>query len=102
VGERAPNVMLGPPPTSHTTTRLWVFEHKTEAASADPARANCSNCHSQTYCSNCHNSGAKQVSHDNMLFDHASVIRETGTQPCTYCHQKPSCERCHIDDKFTY
>ena len=94
--------MLGAPPTSHTTTRLWVFEHKTEAASGDPARANCSNCHSQTYCSNCHNSGAKQVSHDNMLFDHASVIRQTGTQPCTYCHQKPSCERCHIDDAFEY
>jgi len=102
VGEQAPNVMLSAPPTSHTTTRLWVFEHKTEAASVDPARANCSNCHSQTYCSNCHNSGAKQVSHDNMLFDHASVIRETGKQSCTYCHQKPSCERCHISDELDY
>ena len=102
VGERASNVMLGAPPSSHTASRLWVFEHKSDANSVDPARANCSSCHSQTYCSNCHNSGAKQVSHDNMLFDHASVIRETGKQSCTYCHQKPSCERCHIDDAFEY
>ena len=102
IGDQAPNVMLGTPPNSHTATRLWVFDHKTDAGSADPARANCSNCHSQTYCNNCHNSGAKQVQHDNMLFDHGSVIRDTGNQPCTYCHQKPSCERCHVEADFEY
>jgi len=101
VGQRAPNVMLGPPPTTHKA-RFWVFEHKTDAASSDPARATCSSCHSQTYCSNCHTSGAAEVNHDNMLFDHAAVIRETGKQPCTYCHQKPSCERCHTEDEFEY
>ncbi len=37
-----------------------------------------------------------------MLFDHASVIRDTGKQTCTYCHQKPSCERCHTEAEFEY
>jgi nitrate/TMAO reductase-like tetraheme cytochrome c subunit len=97
-GDTAPNVMLGPPPQTHSN-RLWVFEHKIEAT-AGGERANCSTCHSQTYCSNCHETGAKLVNHDNMLFDHGAVIRETTTQPCTYCHQKPSCERCHSDEEL--
>ena len=95
-GEKAPNVMLGPPPQTHSN-RLWVFEHKTDA-SAEGERANCSECHSQTYCQNCHESGAELVNHDNMLFDHGAVIRETSTESCTYCHQRPSCERCHADE----
>jgi hypothetical protein len=97
-GPKAPNVMLGPPPQTHSN-RLWVFEHKAEA-SAGGERANCSACHSQTYCQNCHDTGAKLVNHDNMLFDHGAVIRETTTTPCTYCHQKPSCERCHTDEEL--
>lgn len=93
-GDRAPNVMLGPPPDTHSN-RLWVFEHRNEAASNGSV---CSECHSRSYCQNCHETGAKLVSHDNMLFDHGAVIREVTTQPCTYCHQKPSCERCHSDE----
>lgn len=96
VGSSAPNVMLGPPPQTHAN-RLWVFEHKAEASANGTA---CSECHSQTYCQNCHETGAKLVTHDNMLFDHGAVIRETTTQPCTYCHQRPSCERCHSDDEL--
>jgi len=97
-GQKAPSVMLGPPPTTHSN-RLWVFDHKNDA-SAGGERANCSACHSQTYCQNCHDTGAKLVSHDNMLFDHGNVIRQTTTTPCTYCHQKPSCERCHTDEEL--
>ncbi len=95
VGPRTPNVMLGPPPTTHTD-RLWVFEHK-NAASADGTV--CSSCHSRTYCESCHSTGATQVKHDNMLFDHASVIRETSEQACSFCHQKPFCQRCHEEDE---
>jgi nitrate/TMAO reductase-like tetraheme cytochrome c subunit len=95
-GQAAPNVMLGPPPETHSN-RLWVFEHKTQAASGE---VNCSSCHSQTYCQNCHETGAKLVQHDNMLFDHGAVIRDVTTQPCTYCHQKPSCQRCHSDEEL--
>jgi len=98
-GSRAPNVMLGPPPATHNN-RLWVFGHSTEAASGDPVRADCSTCHSQAYCTNCHSTGAKQITHDNMLFDHASIIRETSQEPCAYCHQKPFCERCHTGDEL--
>lgn len=94
IGQQSPNVMLGPPPASHEA-RLWVFQHKTAIASSDPAQTTCGNCHSRTYCSNCHSTGATQVKHDNMKFDHAAVIRETGEQPCAYCHQKAFCERCH-------
>jgi hypothetical protein len=97
-GENAPSVMVGSPPLTHSS-RLWVFEHKSDASSGGE-RANCSQCHSQTYCQNCHDTGAKLVSHDNMLFDHGAVIREVSTTPCTYCHQKPSCERCHTEDEL--
>ena len=97
VGARTPNVMLGPAPASHD--RLWVFEHKNAIDSDGVTRASCSTCHSQTYCSNCHSTGATAVQHDNMLFDHKAVIKETGEQPCSYCHQKPFCERCHEKDE---
>jgi hypothetical protein len=89
--------MLGPAPGSHD--RLWVFEHKNAIDSEGVTRASCSTCHSQTYCSNCHSTGATAVQHDNMLFDHKAVIKETGEQPCSYCHQKPFCERCHEKDE---
>ncbi|MEO6196915.1 MAG: NapC/NirT family cytochrome c [Dehalococcoidia bacterium] len=98
VGEQAPSVMIGTPPLTHSS-RLWVFEHKREA-SAGGGGTNCSACHAQTYCQNCHDSGAKLVSHDNMLFDHGAVIREVTTTPCTFCHQKPSCERCHTEEEL--
>ncbi len=97
-GESAPGVMLGPPPLTHSN-RLWVFDHKTDALEGGE-RANCGECHSQTYCQNCHESGAELVNHDNMFFDHGAVIRETTTESCTYCHQKPSCERCHSDEEL--
>ncbi|HLB27000.1 MAG TPA: NapC/NirT family cytochrome c [Dehalococcoidia bacterium] len=98
VGPRTPNVMLGPAPATHAN-RLWVFEHKTDAGSGDVTRSSCSSCHSQTYCTNCHSTGATQVQHDNMLFDHGAVIKETGQQACGYCHQKPFCQRCHEEDE---
>ncbi len=100
VGARAPNVMLGPPPASHQD-RLWVFNHKVVAGSTDVTNTSCSACHSQTYCTNCHSTGAVKVKHDNMLFDHASVVRETGQQACAYCHQKPFCDQCHVKNKIT-
>lgn len=90
--------MLGPPPQSHED-RLWVFQHKTEVTSSDPAQTTCANCHSRTYCTNCHSTGATAIKHDDMAFDHAAVIRETGEQPCGYCHQKAFCERCHEESK---
>jgi hypothetical protein len=98
VGEQVPNVMVGDPPETHDN-KLWVFEHKDIAASTDVSGTTCSACHSQTYCSNCHNSGAASVDHDDMFYDHASVIEAAGQQPCAYCHQRPFCERCHEGDK---
>ena len=98
VGPRAPNAMLGPAPATHAN-RLWVFEHRPAIESGNPTQKSCSSCHSQTYCTNCHSTGATAVEHDNMLFDHGAVIKETGEQACSYCHQKPFCERCHEEDK---
>jgi hypothetical protein len=98
VGEQVPNVMVGDPPPSHGDN-LWVFGHKDIAGSVDVGGTACSACHSQTYCSNCHNSGATSVEHDDMFYDHASVIEASGQQACAYCHQRPFCERCHESDK---
>jgi hypothetical protein len=97
-GPKAPNVMLGPPPETHSD-RLWVFNHKVLASDGGD-QAICSSCHSKTYCQNCHESGAKLVNHDSMLFNHGAVIKQVTTEPCTYCHQKPSCERCHSDEEL--
>lgn len=97
VGERVPNVMIGPPPSTHRD-RLWVFDHKDVATTREVSLTSCNTCHSQAYCSNCHNSGAALVNHDDMYFRHASVIRKTTQQPCAYCHQRPFCEQCHRED----
>jgi hypothetical protein len=99
VGDKSPNVMIGPAPGTHEDP-LWVFDHKDEAPSMDPAETNCAACHSQTYCSNCHSTGALDISHDDMYYSHAAVIREVSEQPCSYCHQvafceRWFCERCH-------
>jgi hypothetical protein len=98
VGSQVPNVMISEPPDSHSDA-LWVFKHKDVAESIDVNTTACSACHSQAYCSNCHNSGAASVKHDDMFYDHASVIETSGQQPCAYCHQRPFCERCHESDK---
>jgi hypothetical protein len=99
VGDQVPNVMVGDPPESHGDD-LWVFKHKDIAESVSVSdTSTCSSCHSQTYCSNCHNSGATSVDHDEMFFNHASVIEAGGQQACAYCHQRPFCERCHESDK---
>ena len=98
VGTRAPNVMIGPPPTTHENP-LWVFQHNTMAGSLDVAATTCNACHSQTYCSNCHNSGAASVNQNDMIYDHAKVISDIGQQACAYCHQRPFCETCHQADK---
>jgi nitrate/TMAO reductase-like tetraheme cytochrome c subunit len=97
-GARVTNVMIGIPPETHKD-KLWVFEHKNPAASLEVGTTSCNSCHSQTYCSNCHNSGATSVKHDDMYYDHPTVIESAGQQPCAYCHQRPFCERCHESDK---
>jgi nitrate/TMAO reductase-like tetraheme cytochrome c subunit len=94
VGDRLTAAPLGNPPTSHEKP-LWVFEHKNATNLSNPTTTACGACHSQNYCTNCHASGAKSVKHDDMLFNHAAVIRKAGDQACNYCHQKPSCARCH-------
>lgn len=98
VGAKVPSAMIGVPLASHEDP-LWVFNHKTDAGSLDVNSTSCNSCHSQTYCSNCHNSGATNVEHDDMYYDHARVINEAGQQPCAYCHQRPFCVRCHESDK---
>lgn len=97
VGSSVNSLPLVGEPDSHKDT-LWVFEHKSQVAGADPVATTCGNCHTRSYCENCHESGAKQVSHDNMKYDHTKVIRESGVEACAYCHQPASCMRCHKDD----
>ncbi len=85
---------VGQPPSSHRDP-IWVFKHKEAAGATNPTTANCAACHSQSYCQNCHASGVKNVRHDQMLVNHAQVIRQAGRESCNYCHQKPFCARCH-------
>ena len=94
VGENTSAILIGERPATHLAP-LWVFDHKTAVSSRDPAKETCGACHTRTYCENCHSTQAVNVPHDNMVYDHASVSRQTGVGACLFCHQPAYCERCH-------
>ena len=94
IGANTSAILIGQRPASHDDT-LWVFNHKSEVASIDPSTTTCGACHTRTYCENCHNTPAVQVPHDDMVFNHAAVVRRVGVQACVFCHQPTYCERCH-------
>jgi nitrate/TMAO reductase-like tetraheme cytochrome c subunit len=87
---------MGEAPATHDDG-LWVFNHKDVAVSADPGGTACGACHAQDYCVNCHQTGAVQVSHDDMLVNHAKVTADVGAAACAYCHQPAYCARCHAE-----
>jgi nitrate/TMAO reductase-like tetraheme cytochrome c subunit len=99
IGDNTSAILIGERPSSHLE-RLWVFDHKTQVSAVDPAGTSCSECHTRTYCENCHNTPAVNVPHDNMVFDHASVARNVGTNACTLCHQPSYCTQCHAADQI--
>ncbi len=87
---------MGEAPDSHSDG-LWVFNHNKIATSEDPGGTSCGSCHAKDYCVNCHQTGAVQVSHDDMLLNHAKVTSDVGANACAYCHQPAYCARCHAD-----
>jgi nitrate/TMAO reductase-like tetraheme cytochrome c subunit len=87
-------VPLAGQPASHSD-RLYVFTHKNTATSSDPSSQSCGACHDKSYCQNCHDSGVAKVTHDEMLYSHAAVIRRVGGPACAYCHQAIYCATCH-------
>jgi hypothetical protein len=100
-GSNVSGLSLGSAPKSHSDT-FWVFNHKNSVSSVDAAFAtnglsvaNCSSCHQKSYCENCHNSGAVNVTHDEMLYSHATAAKKSGGQACAYCHQPVYCATCH-------
>jgi nitrate/TMAO reductase-like tetraheme cytochrome c subunit len=94
IGPNTSAILIGQRPASHDD-KLWVFNHKTQVTSVDPSTASCGVCHTRTYCENCHNTSAVQVPHDDMVFNHAAVIRKVGAQACVFCHQASYCAQCH-------
>ena len=94
IGQNTSGILIGQRPSSHDD-KLWVFDHKTAVKSVDPSSATCGACHTRTYCENCHNTPAVKVPHDDMVFNHAAVIRKTGPQACVLCHRPTYCEQCH-------
>jgi len=96
IGTAIASLPLGQPPTTHVDP-LWVFNHKSVATSLDPGAQTCGECHARDYCVNCHKTGAVTVQHDQMMTNHAQVIRDQGNQACAYCHQPVYCARCHAD-----
>ncbi len=98
IGPAVASLPINEPPTTHKDDPLWVFNHKTVAASLDPGGQSCGECHARDYCVNCHSTGAVSVNHDEMATNHAAVVREQGsTTSCAYCHQPVSCARCHAE-----
>lgn len=93
-GPSVSGISLGGKPKDHRSS-LWVFRHKRVTSSLEPAGTSCGTCHSRAYCENCHQSGALQVKHDEMYYNHPSVIAKAGVTACSYCHQPVACARCH-------
>jgi len=87
---------MGEAPETHDDG-LWVFNHGAVAPAEDPGGTTCGVCHAKDYCVNCHETGALQVTHDDMLLNHASVTDQTGAAACAYCHQPAYCARCHSE-----
>lgn len=96
IGTAVASLPLGEPPATHDDS-LYVFNHKDVATSVDPGPQSCGECHARDYCLNCHKTGAVEVDHDEMMVNHAQVIRESGNQSCAYCHQPVYCARCHTE-----
>jgi hypothetical protein len=96
IGQYESGVLIGQRPVSHDAA-LWVFDHKLSVTSADPTDQTCSACHTRTYCENCHATTAINVSHDEMVTNHAAVIEKSGAQACAYCHAPAYCAQCHAE-----
>ncbi len=96
IGTAVASLPLGEPPESHVDS-LWVFNHKSVATSLDPGGQTCGMCHAKDYCLNCHKTGAVNVKHNEMMTNHAQVIRDQGNTACAYCHQPVYCARCHTE-----
>ncbi|HXI45474.1 MAG TPA: NapC/NirT family cytochrome c [Candidatus Acidoferrales bacterium] len=94
IGANTSAILIGQRPDTHLD-KLWVFNHKSMVSTLDPSSTTCGACHTRTYCENCHTTAAVQVPHDEMVFNHASVIRRTGSAACTLCHQQSYCSQCH-------
>jgi nitrate/TMAO reductase-like tetraheme cytochrome c subunit len=96
--QAAAAVSLGGKPKSHAET-LWVFSHKGSVQRTNPEGTTCATCHATSHCTTCHGSGVTNISHDEMLYEHASTIRKSGTtQQCAACHEPYMCATCHRDD----
>ena len=96
IGSTESGVLIGQRPTTHDD-RLWVFDHKSSVSALDPGGTTCGACHTRTYCESCHKTAAVQVKHDDMMFNHADVIKKVGYQACAYCHQPAYCAQCHAE-----
>jgi hypothetical protein len=96
IGTAIASLPLGQPPSTHADP-LYVFNHKDVATSVDPGNQTCGECHARDFCINCHKTGAVTVNHQEMMTNHAAVIRAQGNQACAYCHQPVYCARCHAD-----
>ena len=96
IGTAVASLPLGEPPSTHRDS-LYVFTHRNVATSVDPGGQSCGECHARDYCLNCHKTGAVNVQHDQMMTNHAQVIREQGNASCAYCHQPVYCARCHAE-----
>ncbi len=96
IGGEVATLPLGTPPQTHND-KLYVFDHAKIATSKDPGGQSCGQCHAKDYCEACHSTGAVNVDHEQMLTNHAAVIKSTGNEACAYCHQPPYCAQCHTD-----
>jgi hypothetical protein len=97
IGPNNSAILIGQRPDTHNDP-LWVFNHKSQVSTLEPAGTSCGVCHTLSYCENCHDTPAVQVPHDEMVYNHADVVHQLGGQACTICHQPSYCAQCHDGD----
>ncbi len=91
-------VPLGRRPADHNEG-IFAFDHAKLVSTLDGTGTRCGACHQPSYCVDCHDSGAINVTHDQMLYNHAESMRlADGPKACAVCHQPAYCAQCHKGD----
>jgi len=71
------------------------FPHKDGFAKKTYKKAQCLNCHAQTFCDSCHHVGS--VPAKPWVRYHPNIVKKSGAQACFDCHAETYCSNCHVN-----
>jgi len=71
------------------------FPHKDGFEKKTYKKAQCANCHAQTFCDSCHHVGS--VPAKPWVRYHPNIVKKSGAQACFECHEETYCSNCHVN-----